>query len=165
MDTMTPTTVEQLIAECLQLHYPVFYRLAYSYVRNEQDAMDLVQESVYKAMKHCHELREPQYVRTWLYQIVRNESISFLRKNKYASVPLVLADGEQEDHYPDVDLQLAIKQLTCGERMVVILRFFEGLSFQQMAERLQENINTIKSRLYRALQKLRIFIEEPIVVL
>ena len=44
MDTMTPTNVEQLIAECLQLHYPVFYRLAYSYVRNEQDAMDLVQE-------------------------------------------------------------------------------------------------------------------------
>ena len=54
MDTMTPTTVEQLIAECLQLHYPIFYRLAYSYVRNEQDAMDLVQESDYKAMKHCH---------------------------------------------------------------------------------------------------------------
>jgi RNA polymerase sigma-70 factor (ECF subfamily) len=49
--------------------------------------------------------------------------------------------------------------------MVVILRFFEGLSFQQMAERLQENINTIKSRLYRALQKLRIFIEEPKVIL
>ena len=165
MDTMTPTTVEQLIADCLQLHYPVFYRLAYSYVRNEQDAMDIVQESVYKAMKHCHDLQEPQYVRTWLYQIVRNESISFLRKNKYTSVPLIWADGEQEDYYPDVDLQLAIKQLNCGERMVVILRFFEGLSFQQMAERLQENINTIKSRLYRALQKLRIFIEEPTVIL
>ena len=160
MDTMTTTTVEQLITECLQLHYPVFYRLAYSYVRNEQDAMDIVQESIYKAMKHCHELREPQYMRTWLYQIVRNESISFLRKNKYVSVPLVLADGEREDDYPDIDLQCAIGQLDVREKTVVLLRFFEGLSFQQIAETLQENINTIKSRLYRALQKLRLLLDE-----
>ena len=152
---------EQLVEECLQKHYSGLYRTAYRYVRNEQDALDIVQESAYKAMKHCHCLREPNYAVTWLYQIVRNEAVSFLRKNKIDCVPLWEIDGEQEPRYADVDLHRAMAQLSLGEKTVVLLRFFEGLSFQQIAEMLQENINTVKSRLYRALQKLKAFLEEP----
>jgi len=152
---------EQLVEECLQKHYSGLYRTAYRYVRNEQDALDIVQESAYKAMKHCHCLREPNYAVTWLYQIVRNEAVSFLRKNKQLCVPLWELDGEQEQRYADLDLERAIEQLNIGEKTVVRMRFFEGLSFQQIADVLHENINTIKSRLYRALQKLKAMLEEP----
>ena len=151
----------QLVEEMLELHYTGLYRVAYRYVRNEQDALDIVQESAYKAMKHCSSLREPRYAVTWLYRIVHNEAVSFLRKNKIDCVPLWEIDGEQEPRYADVDLHRAMAQLSLGEKTVVLLRFFEGLSFQQIAEMLQENINTVKSRLYRALQKLKAFLEEP----
>ena len=162
---MQEIIVADLIEGCLQQQYQSLYYTAYQYVRNEQDAMDIVQESAYKAMKYGHHLRESQYVGTWLHQIVRNEAVSFIRKNKHVSLPLYEVDGEQVACYVDVDLQCAIKQLNPGERLLILLRFFEGLSFQQIAETLHENINTIKSRLYRALQKLRIFIEEPVVIL
>lgn len=67
----------QLIAD-----YQKLYRLAYSYVHNENDALDIVQESAYKAVKNSHTLKNPQYAGTWIYRIVINESISFLRKQK-----------------------------------------------------------------------------------
>ncbi len=153
--------MEQLIEESLHKHYAGLYRMAYRYVRNEQDALDIVQESAYKAMKNCNSLREPQFAVTWLYQIVRNEAVSFLRKNKQVCVPLLELDGEVEQRYTDVDLYRAMQTLNAGEKTVVLLRFFEGLSFQQIAEQLNENINTIKSRLYRALQKLKAILQEP----
>lgn len=154
-------TLEQIVEDSLQMHYRGLYRTAYQYVRNEQDALDIVQETAYKAMKHCSCLREPQYAVTWLYQIARNESVNFLRKNKHLCVPLYEADGEIEPRYADIDLERAMEQLNPGERAIVLLRYFEGLSFQQIAELLGENINTVKSRLYRALQKLKVLLEGP----
>ena len=159
------SVLEQQMEELLMSHYTALYRFAYRYVRNEEDAMDIVQESAYKAMKNCHSLREPQYAVTWLYRIVRNESVSFLRKKQAVRVPLSEFDGEREEHYMDFDLQLALRQLTREDRTVVLLRYFEGLSFQQMAEVMKENINTIKSRLYRALQKLRMLLGSPNAIL
>ena len=149
---------EQLIEQSLEQNYKGLCRTAYTYVRNEQDALDIVQESAYKAMKYCGNLREPQYAAAWLYRIVRNESVSFLRRQKQ-SVPLEELDGGMEASYADVDLHQAIAKLDTGEQTVVFLRYFDGFSFRQMAEILQENINTIKSRLYRALHKLRRLLE------
>lgn len=154
-------TREQLIEDCWQRHYKALCRVAYRYVRNEQDAQDIVQESAYKAVKCSQTLREPSHVTAWLYQIVRNESVSFLRKNKQVCVPLWELDGEQDLHCADIDLTYAIGQLNVGEKKVILLRFFGGLSFSQIAEALQENINTIKSRLYRALEKLKFLLEDP----
>ena len=71
---------EQLIEQALMEDYAKLYRLAYQYVRNENDALDIVQESAYKAVKNSGRLQSPQYVKTWLYRIVINESLSFLRR-------------------------------------------------------------------------------------
>lgn len=163
-DLLTAQTREQLVEQSIETHYKGLCRMAYRYVHNEQDAQDIVQETAYKAIKSCHSLREPQYVVTWLYQILRNEAVSFLRKHKAVCVPLYEADGEQETRFSDVDLQCAMKQLNTGEKAVVLLRYFAGMSFQQIAETLQENMNTVKTRLYRALQKLKSLLEEPGVV-
>ncbi len=151
--------MELLVEETLTNHYMGLYRTAYQYVRNEQDALDIVQEAAYKATKYCSCLRQPEYVITWLYRIVRNEAVTFLRKNKYDCVPWSEADGEQEAQYADVDLEQALQQLPEADKKVVVLRYFEGFSFQQIAQLLEENINTIKSRLYRALEKLRELLE------
>ena len=54
--------------------YEKYYRLAYSYVHNEADALDIVQEAAYKAILKSDSLKEPQYVETWVYRIVINEA-------------------------------------------------------------------------------------------
>lgn len=55
---------EVLIEAQLIADYKKLYRLAYSYVHNENDALDIVQESAYKAIKNSHSLKNPQYVGT-----------------------------------------------------------------------------------------------------
>ena len=147
---------EVLIEAQLIADYKKLYRLAYSYVHNENDALDIVQESAYKAIKNSHSLKNPQYVGTWLYRIVINESSSFLRKHKQQMVELYEADGETEDQYTDFDLRQALNSLDPLDKTVVVLRFFEGMQLNQIAEAMDENLNTVKSRLYRSLKKLKL---------
>lgn len=142
---------QQFIAD-----YKKLYRLAYSYVHNENDALDIVQESAYKAIKNSSSLQQVQYAGTWIYRIVINESIQFLRKQKQQTVPLYEVDGEAEDTYTDLDLRRALEQLEPLDKTVVVLRFFEGLQLNQIAQMLDENLNTVKSRLYRSLKKLKL---------
>lgn len=147
---------EALIEQQFIADYKKLYRLAYSYVHNENDALDIVQESAYKAIKNSSSLQQVQYAGTWIYRIVINESIQFLRKQKQQTVPLYEADGEAEDTYTDLDLRRALEQLEPLDKTVVVLRFFEGLQLNQIAQMLDENLNTVKSRLYRSLKKLKL---------
>lgn len=58
------------------------YRTAYSYVRNEADALDVFQQTVLLAIESVHQLREPKYFKTWLMKICINVSLSVLQKQK-----------------------------------------------------------------------------------
>lgn len=151
---------EAIIEAQLVADYKKLYRLAYGYVHNENDALDIVQESAYKAIKNSKSLKNPQYVGTWIYRIVINESISFLRKHNQQVVTLQDMDGETEDCYTDFDLRKALDQLEPLDKTVVILRFFEGMQLSQIAQTLDENLNTVKSRLYRSLKKLKLSLAE-----
>ena len=66
-------------------NYGQFYRLAYGYVRNEEDALDIVQESAYKAIKEAEKLKNPAFAKTWIYRIVINEAYTFLKKRRKMS--------------------------------------------------------------------------------
>ena len=153
-------TKEAIIEAQLVADYQKLYRLAYSYVHNEQDALDIVQESAYKAVKYSDSLKEPKYVGTWIYRIVINESIRFLRKRTIQEVAMEDLEGGVEDRYTDFDLHQALEQLDPLDKTVVVLRFFEGMQLNQIAQTLDENLNTIKSRLYRSLKKLKLSLAE-----
>ncbi|PBF40941.1 sigma-70 family RNA polymerase sigma factor [Clostridioides difficile] len=59
-----------------------FYRIAYSYTKNEEDALDVVQESMYKALYSVENIKEVNYIKTWFYKILVRTSIDFIRKNR-----------------------------------------------------------------------------------
>lgn len=140
------------------------YRLAYSYVRNVDDALDIVQESIYKAFSSIDSLKEPKYMKTWYYRIIVNNAIDFLRKRKR----LILVDDEvlasynpaTDDSYQNFDLQKALNDLPEKYRSIIILRYFEDLKIEEVAEILGRNVNTVKTQLYTALEKLRININD-----
>ena len=79
---MSDRKKEQAVERALTEGYEKYYRLAYSYVHNEADALDIVQEAAYKAILKSDSLKEPQYVETWVYRIVINEACSFLRSRR-----------------------------------------------------------------------------------
>ena len=73
---------EKQFIEMLERDKAQFYRMAYSYMRNEHDALDVVQESVCKAYEHLSDLREIKYMKTWFTRILINTSRGMLKHNK-----------------------------------------------------------------------------------
>ena len=145
-------------------HREAHYRLAYSYVRNKENALDIVQDSILKALKSIDRLEEITYLKTWFYRIIVNTSIDFIRKHQRATVMdddvLSVHLPQLEDQMTDMDLQEVIDQLPPKYKTLIILRFFEDLQIDEIAVITGHNINTVKTRLYRALKKLRIEVGE-----
>lgn len=150
---------EAVINELLLKNYDKYYRIAYGYVHNETDALDIVQESAYKAIYHSDKLEKTEFADTWICRIVINEAMDFFRKSSRDYVEMDISDTGKEEKYTDIDLQRAIDRLSPEEKKVVLLRYFEDMSLNQVAEIVGENLNTIKSRLYRALDKLKISLD------
>ena len=59
-----------------------FYRMAYSYVKNQESALDLVQDAIVQALQKRHTLREPEHMKSWFYRILINECLACLRREK-----------------------------------------------------------------------------------
>lgn len=155
-DKTNKNLIEQIIME----KYNQYYRLAFSYVHNETDAGDIVQNGAYKAIRNCHTLKQPEYAQTWVYRIMVNECFQFLKQAKTCSYEAIQDEegneaGYVEDHYTNLDLQRALAVLSEKDRTVVVLKYFEDMKLEEIAEILEENTNTVKSRLYRSLRKLR----------
>ncbi len=152
-------TKAKTVEELLLANYNQYYRLAYSYVHNDDDAGDIVQNAAYKAIKNCNSLKQESYAATWIYRIVINEIFSFHRQKKTESLDFV-AESQTEDSYEDIDLKRALSSLSDEDRMIVELKYFEDLKLEEIAAILDINPNTVKSRLYRSLKKLRLILEE-----
>ncbi|MGG3509025.1 RNA polymerase sigma factor [Paenibacillus lautus] len=136
------------------------YLFAFSYVKNAENALDIVQDSIHKALLSSETLKSEGSMKSWFYRIVMNTSLDFLRKHKRIQLvddkTLELHTPSNEDVYHDIDLEKALDELPYAFRTVVILRYFEDMKIEEIAEVLNENISTVKSRLYKALRKLRI---------
>ncbi len=148
--------LEEYVVENKEKHY----RIAYSYVKNTDDALDIVQESIFKALISLNTLKNPEFMKTWFYRILVNCSLDCIRKQK----KIITLDNEVlysyinefNDTYTDIDLHKALDELPDSYRSIIILRFFEDLKIEEISEILNENINTVKTRLYKSLDKLRI---------
>ena len=135
------------------------YKIAFVYVKNQNDALDVVQETAYRSFKTIKNLKEPKYFKTWLTKIAINCSLDFLRKQKKV-VPLKprLLENLSGDVNEDIDQEITVRDLIeClseEEKSVVILRFYEGMTFKEVSETLDIPLGTAKTILYRALNKL-----------
>lgn len=157
------TLIEQILLE----KYDQYYRLAYSYTHNEADAYDIVQNGSYKALRGSNTLKNIEYAQTWVYRIMLNECFRALKQPQHCSYDRMQDEmGKEpmsiEDSNLDIDLQRAIDALPEQDKAVVILRFFEEMKLEEIADILEENISTIKSRLYRSLKKLRYALGEDV---
>ncbi len=154
---------EQKIVEYVMENKGNFYRLAYSYVQNEEDALDIVQDSIQKAML-SNTLKDEKAIKSWFYKIIVHTSLDFLRKRNKLTVvddtTIQLHSRGVSDQYEDIDLHRALNKLSPDYRSVIVLRYFEDLKIEEVAEILDLNINTIKSRIYKALKLLRIQMDD-----
>lgn len=154
-------TNEEIVEQIILEQYNQYYRLAYSYVHNEADACDIVQNGAYKALRSSHTLKQQEYAKTWVYRIMLNEIFAHLKQPRYESYELLQEtqgyEAEAEnDEYADIDLQRALDSLSLQEKAIITMKYFEDKKLEEIAEILNENISTVKSKLYRSMKKLSI---------
>ena len=158
-------TVYQQLTDYLVAHQEDFYRLAFSYVKNRDAALDVVQESIVKALAKADTVRRPEYIKTWFYRILLNEAMNHFRRTRDL-IPFDEALNDRPavtlDPGERLDLYDAIERLSFPEQTVVKLRFFEDMKLEEIARATGANLNTVKSRLYKALKKLKSMTGEEI---
>ena len=158
--------------ELVSLFQQGIYRLAYYRTFSRMDAEDLTQDVFEQAYRKLATLNEPHRFRAWLYSIAVNRCNDFLRKKKYTAMLHSRSKQEQEftetekymeTSYGDrIDKKTFWKQvrsmlakLSTMEREVFTLRFMDHRNINEIASILMRNESTVKTHLYRALDKVR----------
>ncbi|MEK3766188.1 sigma-70 family RNA polymerase sigma factor [Solibacillus sp. FSL K6-4121] len=145
--------------ELFQQYEADIYRMAYVYVKNKNDALDVVQEVAYQSFKNISTLNKPEYFKTWLMKITINCSLNVVDKNKKV-VPLipqfeVHTGAEVEDIETSLSLRELMDTLHEDEKSVILLKYYNDRTLKEISEILEIPLGTAKSILYRALNKLR----------
>ncbi|MEJ2308581.1 MAG: sigma-70 family RNA polymerase sigma factor [Gammaproteobacteria bacterium] len=144
-------------------HRTPMYRVALSWCNEPALADDLVQETTLTALDKIDQLRDEKRLEAWLYRILNNCWLGYLRKNRPTTDidNMVLDNGEQppEESMDQQQIRLrvrhAIAQLPMGQRQVLTLVDLQELSYREVSEALDIPIGTVMSRISRARQGLK----------
>jgi RNA polymerase sigma-70 factor, ECF subfamily len=133
--------------------------MAFVYVKNENDALDVVQETAYRAFLKIDTLKSPEYFKTWVIRIAINCALDLMKQNNKV-VPLKqdyedIWGTEEEDIPLTLTLQDLLDSLEQEEKSVILLRFYQGHTLKEIAEILNIPLGTAKSILYRSIKKVR----------
>ncbi len=160
-----------ILVEC---HVDAVYKFAYSYVRDAAEAEDIAQETFMRAWKHLKKFDREKKFKTWLFAIAKNAALDSIKKKR----PLFFSRMAESDDalasllapYAEESVSLdriidqkilktgigkALDKLPALHRAVFELRYNENLKFIEIAEKLCEPIDTVKSRHRRGLIMLR----------
>ncbi|HIT73488.1 MAG TPA: RNA polymerase sigma factor [Candidatus Fimicola cottocaccae] len=153
----------QLLEKFITENLDNAYRFAYSYTKNSQAAEDVVSESVIKALSAIDTLKNKEFLKTWFYRIIINTAISRIRSEQ----KIIYIDSKDTDiyektfdDYSHITLNEFIEKLDEKYKTVIILRYFEDMTLEEISKVTGENLSTVKSRLYRGLKILKTEMEE-----
>ncbi len=156
-------------AECVELHSPGLYRVAYRLMGDEAEAEDVVQETFLNAFKSIEAFEWRSGLKTWLFRIATNVALMKLRRKTPLSVSVELPEDDGAVAVPNqlfdwcclpeqdfgtsearTELEAAIRDLPEKLRTVFVLRELEGLSGDETAQALGVSVENVKTRLHRA---------------
>lgn len=152
----------------ISLYQKRIFLLAYSFFHNREDAMDIVQETFLRLHQKIHSFRQGENFQNWLFQIGKNLCIDFYRKNyrrrkEWGSEKNVeeLGSSLQSNHDSGLSSDLrdifsqCIKKLAEKQRMVFILKHYNQLKYNEIAQVMKIAPGTAKSLHFKAIQNLR----------
>ena len=136
-----------------------FDRVAYSYTRHQEDALDVVQNAVCKALEAHESIKNEDAIKTWFYRILINECLTVIKKRKR----FLLTDDvlEREEVYyekgyeQDGGMEKELDSLELDVQGIIKLRFFEEMSLKEISRITGLNLNTVKTKLYRGIKQLK----------
>jgi RNA polymerase sigma-70 factor (ECF subfamily) len=141
----------------------VLYKIAFLHLKNEEDSLDAVNEAILKAYKSYKKLKEPKLFNTWITRILINCANDHLKKrNKtiyledfHLNIRLKDLISEEKDIDQEMDLYDAVDKLKGLSKTVIILKYFEDYTIDNIAEILSCSTSKVKNNLHKALTQLR----------
>ena len=138
------------------------YKLAYSYLKNEEDAKDILQDAAIDIYISMKKLKKEESLKQWVEQIVVNKCKKYFNRKEKNEIPI---DFHNMENYIEpvnnvletennLDFNLLISKLDEEERMVVILYYNDKYKIKEISKILKMNENTVKVKLHRARKKI-----------
>jgi RNA polymerase sigma-70 factor (ECF subfamily) len=144
------------------------YLLAYSYLRNNEDALDIVQDTFLRLYQKVGMFRSEKNFQTWLLQIAKNLCIDYYRKNysrnkDYRSdkdveeVKVPTQDENNSHSFSDIKrvFTKCLDQLTEKQRLIFVMKHYNNLEYKEIAQILRISVGTVKSLHFKATHNLR----------
>lgn len=147
---------DEAFLHLLQLYKIDLYKTALSFLRNEEDALEAVQEVTYRAYKSIRSLKEAAYFKTWLIRIMINYCNDQLKKNKRVVLNgELLKQQEVTVNHDLLELEDILDTLDDRSREILSLKYFHDMKIKEIAGTLQCPEGTVKTWLHLALKALR----------
>ena len=170
IDAATEGNDEQAYGELMKRYKKPVYHMILKMVRNVDDAEDLTIEAFAKAFKNLHRFKKDYTFSTWLFRIATNNAIDFIRKKKLETFSLnssfkndngdsVNIDVEDQNLDPQEEaiktqkielIHIFVTKLPPKYQRLVKLRYFDELSYDEIAKELDAPLGTVKAQLHRA---------------
>lgn len=151
--------------EMVRTYSDMIYGVAMRYVRNKTAAEDVYSDVFYRYFRKPREFRSEEHRKAWLLRVTVNAAKSYLMKQRYDTdvdddmFESSLADTSWETTNDDViAVREALRQIGEKYREIIDLYYFNGLTVSEIARTLDKPVNTVKSELLRARQKLKILL-------
>ncbi len=161
---------QQAFADLMKRYKKPVYHMILKMVRNVDDAEDLTIEAFAKAFKNLHRFKKDYTFSTWLFRIATNNAIDFIRKKRLETMSLntsftddsgetVNIDVEDKNLTPDQEtikdqkialVRMFVDKLPAKYQRLVKLRYFDELSYEEIAQELEAPLGTVKAQLHRA---------------
>ena len=142
-------------ALCGSLKHKLF-RAAKGILGDEALALDAVSEAVFRAFKGIKRLREPKYAETWFVRILLNAANDLRRRRKHEIVMETVPEGVYYDNHGELDFAQMIGSLRPELREIISLKYYSGYTLNEISAILDIPEGTVKSRLNKALNLLRL---------
>jgi RNA polymerase sigma-70 factor (ECF subfamily) len=153
-------------AELLRPVYTAAYRIAYGLLHNVDEAEDAVQESAFTAWKKLGNVREGSPLRPWFLAIVANHCCTVTKGRWWSVVLTERSEGEAPaaDLAAGIDLRRALARLGHDERLVLVLRYYVDMPYEEIGGVMGITAKAARTRVERALQRVRPILQVPEVV-
>lgn len=154
--------------EITRLYQKKVYLLAYSYLRNNEDALDIVQETFLRLYRKVSMFRAEKNFQTWLLQIAKNLCIDYYRKNYGRSLDYRSNKDVEKVNVPAQDdgnshsfsdtkriFAVCLDRLSEKQRLIFVMKHYNNLEYKEISQILRISVGTVKSLHFKAVQNLR----------
>lgn len=153
---------EKIFEEYIKDNKEKLFKIAYLYLKNKDDAMDVIHESIVKAHGKLSNIKDLDGLDKWFIRVLINTSIDYIRKN---SKTILMEDNDMEvlvnrSKEEGDGFSLLIENLDEELRLIIILKYFHGYKIREISEILNLKESQVKNKIHKALNLLRKEIKE-----